>query len=384
MNNKLENEKLKIVYLINELGKGGSERQLYLLLTHMDLNRLMPIVVVFNPSVRASYHEALRQAGITVIEIPEEKKNILIRLVFLYKTIQKFEPQIIHSWSAPDNFYATILGMLTRTPLTFGSFRDSLRNQGFRSLPKLVQFFLIKWNQYLIVNAKTIKEELVKENYPVGRIFNLDNCVDIVDKNPETLKELSLLCKVTQPCRIIATVSNIRRKKNIDVFIKGMANIVKDYENVIGIIIGQPIPEEIDYYEELTRLIDERKLENKVHLLGFRDDVTKIMHYFDILCLLSEFEGTPNVILEAMAAGRPVIATKTSGIPDLVQDGVSGLLVSPGDIQAFENALRKMLQYPIEAENMGKKGLQIVQKSYSCKHSVDKLINIYEDLLRSH
>jgi glycosyltransferase involved in cell wall biosynthesis len=222
------------------------------------------------------------------------------------------------------------------------------------------------------------------KGFPEEKVILLRNCVKILEK-PSYQFVVPLDFSAGNGSKIIiATVGNIRKNKNIHIFIDGLARILTDYDDLLGVIVGQSIPDERIYYDEIKHLIYSKNLKEKVLLLGFRDDAPALMHCFDVICLLSDNEGTPNTLLEAMAAGRPVIATNTSGIPDLVQDGVSGLLVSPGDVQGFENALRKMLQNPIEAENMGKKGLQIVQKSYSCKHSVDRLINIYEDLLRSH
>jgi len=147
------------------------------------------------------------------------------------------------------------------------------------------------------------------------------------------------------------------------------------------VIVGQPIPDELDYYQSIQRLIQERDLTEKIILLGFRDDAPLLVRKFEVFCLLSDFEGSPNAVLEAMAAGRPVIASNTSGIPDLVQDGVTGYLVPPGDATAFASALEKMLNNP-DREEMGAKGRKRVESQCGCQDSAARLLELYQQLMK--
>jgi glycosyltransferase involved in cell wall biosynthesis len=377
-----DQKRMKIIYLIGELSMGGSERQLYLLLSHMDLTRIEPIVIVFNPSQSMSYHDPLQRAGVTVITIPDNKKDFITRFFFVNKKTRKYKPDVIHSWSAHDNIYGFLLGKINHVPLTLGSFRDSLRNYGFRSLPRIVQRILIHWNQYIVVNARSIKDELVEEGYSKEKIFVLDNCVLVVEKNNEISRELSNITQRETSCVYVGSVCNLHRKKNVDVFINGVANVVREYENVVGLIVGQPIKYDLAYYESLQDLIIKNELEDKVFILGFRDDIPQFMYHLDIFCLLSEFEGTPNVVLEAMAAAKPVIASNTSGIPDIVKHEENGILVAPGDTLEFEAALRKLLSDTRLAGQMGQNGQHRVQEYYNCHNISSQLIRLYQSLLQ--
>lgn len=377
-----DQKRTKIIYLIGELSMGGSERQLYLLLSHMDLRCVEPIVIVFNPSQSMSYHDPLQRAGVTVITIPDNKKDFITRFFFVNKKIRKYKPDVIHSWSAHDNIYGFLLGKINHVPLTLGSFRDSLRNHGFRSLPRIVQRILMHWNQYIVVNAKSTKDELVEEGYSEEKVFVLDNCVLVVEKNNEISRELLNITQRETSCVYVGTVCNLHRKKNVDVFINGMANVVREYENVIGLIVGQPIKDDLAYYKSLQDLITKNELKDKVFILGFRDNAPQFMYHLDIFCLLSEFEGTPNVVLEAMAAAKPVIATRTGGIPDLIKDEENGILVTPGDAKEFEAALRKLLSDTRLAGQMGQSGQHRVQEYYNCHNISSQLIRLYQSLLQ--
>lgn len=370
-------KKIKIIFLINELGKGGSERQLYLLLKHMDLDAADPLVIVFNPSALTDYGDNIRALGIQVIPLPSSKNSPLKRLLWLIRFLREEKPDVVHSWSAPDNPYAGTAGLFAGVPLRLGSFRDSLANRGFQSLPKLFQYLAIHTCPILVVNTQSILEELLVCGFSANNLFLVKNCVEI----PSDSVDVDLPDSFSGEVQLVGTVCNIRRKKNIHIFIEGFSLLTNYYHNLRGVIVGQPIPDEFDYYQSIQRLIKEKGLTEKIFLLGFRDDAPLLVSRFEVFCLLSDFEGTPNAVLEAMAAGRPVIASNTSGIPDLVQDGVTGYLIPPGDATAFASALEKMLNNP-HREEMGAAGRKRVESNYGCEQAAAQMLQLYQQLLK--
>ena len=209
-------KKLKIIFLINELGKGGSERQLYLLLKHMDLDAAEPLVVVFNPSTLTDYADAIRSLGIQVLSLPASKNSPLKRLFWLIRFFREEKPDVVHSWSAPDNPYAGIAGLLAGVPLRLGSFRDSLANRGFLNLSILFQYLAIHTCPILVVNAQSILEELLVHGFSTNRLFLLENCVEI----PLNSIEIDLPAALSSEFRLVGTVCNFRRKKNVHIFIE--------------------------------------------------------------------------------------------------------------------------------------------------------------------
>ncbi len=364
--------KIKVIYLINELGKGGSERQLYLLLKNADQTRLEPIVVVFNRSTLTDYADDLKREGIAVISLPESASGIWRRTAYLIALFRKEQPDIVHSWSTPDNPYAGIAGWLAGVRVRIGSFRESPQNRGFSKLPQPLQWAAKRACPLLTVNAESIRKELIAEHLNPDRIILVPNCVEMQPHN--TVPDLPEV--LNGNFRLVGTVCNIRRNKNIHVFIAGLGLLMEKYPDLRGAIVGQPIPDEMDYYEEIQQRLKTENLADRIFLLGFRDDAPALMQSFKVFCLLSEFEGSPNAILEAMAAGRPVIATATSGIPDLVQDGVNGYLVPPGDANAFAVALDRLLTNP-NLDEMGKAGYNLMQTHFSAQ-----LLDLYAHLTR--
>jgi glycosyltransferase involved in cell wall biosynthesis len=104
---------------------------------------------------------------------------------------------------------------------------------------------------------------------------------------------------------------------------------------------------------ELERRIGALGLQERVHLLGLRSDIPKTLNAADVFVLSSNYEGNPLAVLEAMAAGKPMICTAVGGVPELVEDGKCGLLVSPRDARALSKAMRYMLESPEARKSMG-------------------------------
>jgi glycosyltransferase involved in cell wall biosynthesis len=120
----------------------------------------------------------------------------------------------------------------------------------------------------------------------------------------------------------------------------------------------------------------------KVKFLGWRDDVAEIMQIFDIFVLPSLNEGMGRVLVEAMAAGKPVVASKVGGIPDLVKDEKTGLLVPPGDEHALANAIMRLANNPSEARRMGAAG-KFYCHPFSLEAMVEQLDHLYDEIIFS-
>ena len=117
-------------------------------------------------------------------------------------------------------------------------------------------------------------------------------------------------------------------------------------------------------------------LEKRIHLLGFRNDIPELMKIFDIFLLPSLWEGFGIVLIEAMASGKPIVATNASSIPEIVENGRNGILVTPENAEAISDALKKLISEPLLRIKFVKEGLKIVQE----KFTIDRMINDYEKI----
>lgn len=131
----------------------------------------------------------------------------------------------------------------------------------------------------------------------------------------------------------------------------------------------------------LEQRVDELGMGSRVVLAGFRDDVSKILRAADLLVLPSELEGMPYVILEAMAMGLPVIATNVDGVPEIVVDDDTGLLIEPGDVEALSAAVQTVLDRPEMARRWGEAGRKRYLEGFRLELSVARTVDVYREIL---
>jgi len=131
---------------------------------------------------------------------------------------------------------------------------------------------------------------------------------------------------------------------------------------------------------QLRGLVAELDLERTVSLLGPRRDVPELLAAFDVAAISSDFEGSPLSLLEYMQAAKPVVATRVGGVPDMVEDGVTGLLVEPRDSEALAAALSELIQEPERATKMGEAGRERQQREFSLDAMARRVGDLYEEL----
>lgn len=372
-----------LVYLTGELGHGGSERQLFLLLKHLDPQRWARHVVVFNPTSYPVYNDALRRLGVTVWELPREVRGIPRRLLWLVRLLRRLRPRVVHSWTVHDNAYAALAGLLARVPLRWGSLRGSLHSDALRRMPAIFRWLCLRGVGRLVVNSQAIAGQLAAAGYPAARVSVLANGVELGDLgNPADRDEPDFGDLGIPPGAPVAgIVGNLRRVKNHLLFVRAMAQVLPAFPDARAVIVGQPLPSEPHVAAELEAEIARLGLGGRVLLAGFRGEVPALMRRFTVLCLSSHSEGLPNVVLEAMAAGRPVVATRVGGVPELVRDGVTGLLVAPGDVEGFAAAVRRLLAEPDLAARLGEAGRELASGEHSCAAAAATLGGLYLDAL---
>ncbi len=367
--------KIRVVFLIGELGLGGSERQLYLLLKHLNRTAFECHVIVFNPSNYVVLNDALESIGVTVHPIPLACSNTPRRIRFIYRMLRLIRPQVVHSWTVHDNPYAGVVGWLARIPVRLGSLRGSTTLQGFQSLSTGYRWLSLHSISGLLVNASSIREELLSRGYSSHRIAVLPNCVEN-SLDGQTMPDLAPL-GIRDEHRVVASVGNLRRVKNHTMFVEAMARVLPCLPDARALVVGQPVPGDPDEPNAIQRRIRESNLDGRLILAGFRADVQALMRRLAVFCLTSTNEGMPNVVLEAMAAGVPVVATRVGGVPELVEDGVAGFLVESGDVEAFASRVLHLLSNPDAAKEMGLRGRERVKRDFSCDCAAQALARLY-------
>jgi len=160
--------------------------------------------------------------------------------------------------------------------------------------------------------------------------------------------------------------------------LKAMEDVWQDYDDTILVFIGKG-DLDVDLMAEALKT----GANGRVNFLGWRNDIDEIMPIFDIFVLPSLNEGMGRVLVEAMAAGKPIVASNVGGIPDLVQHGHNGLLVPPGDEKALAAGIKLLINDAAKPKMMGQRGRELCNQ-FSVESMVEKLDNLYQERFKYH
>jgi glycosyltransferase involved in cell wall biosynthesis len=171
---------------------------------------------------------------------------------------------------------------------------------------------------------------------------------------------------------LIGRVARLEPEKGMEVFVDAAAKLAPAWPRAQFLVIGDgPLRAQLEHQAERLGIDD------RVHFLGFRSDGRALIANLDVLAISSHSDGSPLAIVEAMAAGVPVVATETGGIPDQIRDGVDGLLVEPGNPGAFAGALESLLCDEDRIRSMGAAARRHAEAEFDYAPMVDRIERIY-------
>lgn len=177
---------------------------------------------------------------------------------------------------------------------------------------------------------------------------------------------------------LIGTVARLSPEKGIDTLLDAAKIVVTSYPSARFVIAGTGPLE-----RELAQKVRDLRLENCVRMAGFVDNVPGLFSGLDLYVLPSDTEGIPLALLEAMAAGLPVVATRVGGVPEVVVDGVTGFLVPPRQPKALAQAIVRLLVDPDLAKSMGASGRERAESMFDARVTAERTVQVYRDVLAS-
>ncbi|MCD6099991.1 MAG: glycosyltransferase [Candidatus Marinimicrobia bacterium] len=382
--------KKAILYIQHTSEIGGAERSLYYLLRDLDKNSFRPIVIV--PTDGKFYRE-LKQLDIDVriLDIKWIQKSINpLRLMSyllslfkiasrLYMIIRKENIALIHTNSIGTQIYGGIIGWITNIDVIW-HVRDIL-NLNFSNR------FLLRFNGRLSTKIITISEAVRRSLLAIGiprkKCTTVYNGVDLEEfrlkRSGDRVRDEF---KISRKQPVIGLIGVLEPLKGQDIFIKSAEMILRDYPETKFLLVGDSKIGKENFAAELQDIVEKLGISGKIIFTGFRRDIQDVMAAFDILVNASLYrEGFGRTIIEAMALGKPVIGTKVGGIPEIVIDTETGILVEPGDPYRLAEAINYLLANQEEMRRMGLAGRQRVEKLFTLDKYVKSIEKEYEKML---
>ncbi|MFH0793475.1 MAG: glycosyltransferase [bacterium] len=382
-------DKTKILYVIGSLRRGGAERQVTELLKGLPAECYEKSLCLLSGG--GEFQREIEDCGIPIIALgcvaagskwnPVTIGRFARGLVRLIRCIRKEKPQIVHGFLYWANLYAVLGARFAkpRRPILITSRRSLGLYKDDKPWMQRIENWMNRRTDAIVVNSKGVLHDcLRRESLRKEQLRLIYNGVDLTpfDAPFDAAKKRKEL-GVAESARVIVCVANLILYKGHEELISAMAQVVKEFPDAVLLLVGRDGGMERALKDQVAR----EGIGRSVVFLGSRGDAPDVIRAADILVLASHEEGFSNVLLEGMAAGKPMVATNVGGNPESVKDGVTGLLVPPRDSRAMAAALGALLRDPKRRETMGASGRQRVEEEFSLGKMIENYDRLYRELL---
>ncbi len=363
-----------ILYLSTSSGPGGAERVISNLAVSLDPERYRAILCLFRPGW---IQERSESRGVRTYIIPTSGMADWRWAVRFKRLLQQERVDLIHAHEFDANvqgaFVAALLGIpLVATIHGKNYFWEKLRR-------RLAYRCVSHWTTMVAVSQNLKQFVIEKVGVSPDRLRVVYNGVDTLPYCEAT--EVDLLRKeldLPEQDRIVGVVGNLYPVKGHQYLIDGIPSILEKCPNTSFLFAGRGHLE-----TELKEQVHRLNLDRRVHFLGLRQDISRILALLDVFVLPSLSEGLSMAILEAMIAEKPVVATNVGGNPELVLDGETGFLVSPRDSRALAESVTKLLVDREQAMKFAERGKHRAEGQFSLRTMARAYETLYDGCLRS-
>ncbi|MCK4511683.1 glycosyltransferase, partial [bacterium] len=365
--------RVRILYMIGSLARGGAERQLTELVTRVDLERFEPVVCSLGQL--GALAEPIERAGVRVVSL-EKRPGVGFRALWrVVRLIHELRPAVLHSYLPPANWRGLVAGRATAVPLIV----SSVRNVGyfhFGLVSSMRDRMLATLIDVVVANAEAVRDFVIDAHWvPRARTRIIYNGICIGRLN---VSESDLRSRLggAHDGGTVVVVASLTPKKDHETFLASARLVADALPDTRFVIVGDG-----ELRNHLVSRTAELGLEDRVVFIGETAAVGLHLSEADVSVLTSLREGCSNVILESMALERPVVATDVGGNGELIDDGVTGFLVEVGDAEGMARKVVDLLTDQSLRQRMGKAGRERVLERFVAERMASDTIALYEEML---
>src|SRR5659263_306892 len=368
------NTKKNLVFFSETRYIGGAEIYLLLLASGLDKKLFNIRVAIPKSKGTSEFVNELRSKGIKVDLI--KKYNILNN--FLY--FNKIKPEFIH-------FNVPMLSITTCTTAILAGImysRSKLYVTGHMVPPELkqpsfirsiIRLLYAKLDMLITVSNKNKEVLMINFKLPKNKIKVIYNCIDIehiINYNRDIVRELKNQFFINDSAIVFGTIGRLNPQKGHEYLINASKNVIREVPQSLFLFVG------MGDKEQIIQKINDNKMNEYFRLAGYQEHLSEIFALIDIFVLPSIAEGFPFVILEAMAANKPVIATNVGGVPEIITNNVNGILVEPMDSDALARAMIILAKDTKKRNYIAQMGCKKIRENFSLEKMILATKEIYK------
>ena len=366
---------IKIFYLITGLYVGGAEKAFLELTRHLDRTKFEPVIGTLVGGDLIPFFE---RAGVKVYDFGMRHKLDPRVLLRLRRALLRERPVVLHTRLIYADLLGRLMGRWCGVPVIVSTIPmvETIRHHWFWKT-------LDRWTSQLadaiIVLSEHVRAELIKvERLDPSKFEIIPNGIARHEPHNYAQRQAKrALLGISSTARLIGIVSRLEEpRKGHHILFRAMQQLSSGYPDVYCVVIGDGPAR-----SSLEAQVRQLGLSDRVKFVGTQYDVEAWLSALDLFVLPSLNEGFPMAILEAMAAHRPVIATAVAGVPDIIIDHESGILIPPGNVDALARALQELLDDPELAKRLGEAGRTRFEERFDIRHITRQTETVYTRLL---
>ncbi|MBE7557461.1 glycosyltransferase [bacterium] len=360
---------IRVLHFTTDSHIAGTERMILSLFQHFDRTAFdFQLATLFGPGdlIRES-----QRLSVPAVQLDWNRAVSPGALVRLFSLMRRFRPHVLQCYLFHSNMIGRVAGRILRTPVIVSGLRtfyeDSAQGRRQRAWDRRT-FFL---THYCLANSEAGADSLYgRDERSRARIEVVHNGLASApyQRDAAARQQLRREWSVPEHTFLFGMIAQLRRHKDHATLLSALAKVPE----ARMVLVGSGETE-----GEVRAMVARLRLEGRVTLAGYRRDVARVLSALDAFVLSSEIEGLPVSIMEAMAAGLPVVATRIGGVPELVRDGETGLLTSLGDADGLAAAMRRLTGDPALCARLGEAGAARIRRDFSPQAMTRKIEAFY-------
>jgi L-malate glycosyltransferase len=364
---------MRVLHFIKGLGRGGAETLLVQALRHIDLDRFEFEYAYMLPHRNALVAE-LRAQGARVHLVPGQTPSRLVSAPWrLSRLVRERQIDLIHAHLPVAGMVARVAAGVSGTPVLY---TEHNMNERYTRLTRWGNRLTWPLNSACAAVSGPVADSIraTMPSFLGTPVRTILNGIDVTEFSaPSPARDVRRQLGIAAAAPTVITVAVFRLQKRLDLWLDVAESVRRSLPDAQFVMVGDgPLRGEVESWRRA------RGLEDRVHLVGLQQDVKPYLAAADVFLSTSDFEGLPLAVIEAMAAGLPVVATRAGGVPDLVgqDEGAGGILAARGDVDGLTRGTVALLSDPRRRRAVGEAGRDRVRRHFG----VERMVQAYQDL----
>ena len=369
---------MKILEIISSKHFSGGSQEHTRILSKGLRDKGHDVTVICRPGPIVEFYQ---KEGFRVI--PMELRKKIVSIYKLYRFIRNEKPELVHTHNQAADIAGCIAAKMAKVPVIVSTLHISTNRDEFEPREEnftgwFYKFLLRKIPHKIITVSETIRVNTLKElevsNDRVLTILNASDLeklkvkIDIVEKK----RELGIL----NDSSVIGSVGNLTMRKGYKYFLEAAKKIISEIPKTTFLIIGKG-----NLRSTLEKMAEEMNIRKNIIFAGYRKDIPELLCVMDIFVLPSLREGLPRSVIEASFLGKAVVGTRVDGVPEIVKNNETGILVPPKDANSLSEAILYLMKNPNKAKVMGENGKNLVKEKFNAVRMVNETEDLFLELI---